>query len=106
MSRREGARELAEVEAVFDALANSSRRHILLVLHSRGGELTAGRIAERFECSWPTTTRHLKLLVKAGLISVHKEGRERIYRLDRQRLAVLQDWLGWFDKKPEGSPRR
>jgi DNA-binding transcriptional ArsR family regulator len=88
------ARELADVEAVFGALAHASRRHILLVLHFRGGEMTAGDIAGRFGCSWPTTTRHLGVLQQAGLVSVEKLGRERIYRLDRERLsAVALEWL-------------
>lgn len=91
------ARRLDDLEAVFSALAHEQRRHILLTLHFRGGELGAGAIAERFSCSWPTTSRHLKVLVEAGLITVSRRGRERIYRLDRERLlAVAGDWLAWF----------
>jgi DNA-binding transcriptional ArsR family regulator len=89
--------ELAAVDAVFDALAHPSRRHILLVLRFRGGEMTAGEIAARFSCSWPTTTRHLKVLEDAGLLRVEKRGRERIYRLDARRLRkVAVGWLKWF----------
>lgn len=91
------ARRLDDLEAVFSALAHEQRRHILLTLHLRGGELGAGAIAERFSCSWPTTSRHLKVLVEAGLIAVERRGRERLYRLDRQRLLeVAGGWLGWF----------
>ncbi|MDA1263840.1 MAG: metalloregulator ArsR/SmtB family transcription factor [Planctomycetota bacterium] len=100
MSLSRAARDLADVEAVFDALSHETRRHVLLVLHFRGGEMTAGRIAERFECSWPTTSRHLKVLVESGLVSVEKQGRERIYRLNRERLAVVERWLGWFERSP------
>lgn len=85
---------LDELEAVFAALAHPSRRHILLVLHFRGGEMTAGDIAQRFECSWPTTTRHLGVLRDAGLITVQREGRTRRYQLDRERL--LSVGAGWF----------
>ena len=102
MSKLDAARELEEVEAVFDALAHRSRRHVLLVLHFRGGEMTAGKIAQRFECSWPTTTRHLKVLVEAGLISVEKRGRERVYKLEQERLRVVQRWLDWLDVAPGG----
>ncbi|HMJ12152.1 MAG TPA: metalloregulator ArsR/SmtB family transcription factor, partial [Polyangiaceae bacterium] len=73
--------ELADTEAVFTALAHASRRHVLLVLHFRGGQMTAGEIAERFACSWPTTTRHLRVLEAAGLVRVEKRGRERVYEL-------------------------
>lgn len=87
-------RRLADVDAVFSALAHASRRHILLVLHFRGGEMTAGEIAERFGCSWPTTSRHLRVLRDAGLVDVVKRGRERVYRLARQRLEdVVVGWL-------------
>jgi DNA-binding transcriptional ArsR family regulator len=90
-------KELAAVDAVFDALAHPSRRHILLVLRFRGGEMSAGDIADRFSCSWPTTTRHLKVLEEAGLVRVEKRGRERIYRLNARRLrGVALGWLKWF----------
>jgi len=56
-----------------------------------------GEIAERFSCKWPTTTRHLRTLKNAGLISVRKEGRERLYELNRNRLVdTVTGWLKWF----------
>ncbi len=92
--RSDAETRLADVDSVFKALAHASRRHILLVLHFRGGEMTAGEIASRFGCSWPTTTRHLRVLQDAGLVRVEKRGRERIYRVDRERLAdVAGGWL-------------
>jgi DNA-binding transcriptional ArsR family regulator len=95
--RSAAARELDDVEAVFAALAHASRRHVLLVLHFRGGEMTAGEIAARFDCTWPTTSRHLKVLLDAGLVEQHKRGRERVYRLARERLdAVAGRWLATF----------
>ena len=85
------------VDTLFRALAHRTRREILLVLHFRGGRMTAGEIAERFSCRWPTVTRHLGVLEKAGLIRARKRGRERIYRLDRRRLlANMQGWSRWF----------
>lgn len=93
-SRSDAETRLADVDSVFKALAHASRRHILLVLHFRGGEMTAGEIASRFGCTWPTTTRHLRVLHEAGLVLVEKRGRERIYRVDRERLAdVAGGWL-------------
>lgn len=92
--RNDAETRLADVDSVFKALAHASRRHILLVLHFRGGEMTAGEIASRFGCSWPTTTRHLGVLQEAGLVRVEKRGRERVYRVDRQRLDdVAGGWL-------------
>lgn len=90
-------RELEDLDAVFSALAHPVRRHVLVVLHFRGGSMTAGRLAQRFACSWPTTSRHLKVLVDGGLVRVERRGRERVYHLERARLrAVVGDWLAAF----------
>ena len=66
--------------AVLGALANDGRRRILRVIRDRGGEMTSGEIAEQFSTAWSTTTRHLAVLREAGLVSVDKRGRERVYR--------------------------
>ena len=58
--------------------------------------MTAGAIAAMFEHAWPTTTGHLQALVAAGLVRPVREGRTRIYHLDRRRLALVRDWLAWF----------
>lgn len=89
-----GLRELDDIDAVFGALAHATRRHILQVLAARDGSLTAGELSARFSHSWPTTTRHLGVLLDAGLVSVDTVGRERHYRVARQRLGdVLAMWL-------------
>lgn len=80
-------------------MAHQSRRTILSVLLARGGEMTSGAIAARFDCSWPTTTRHLRLLEEAGLVRVELRGRERVYRLDSARLhGVAGSWIDRFDR--------
>jgi DNA-binding transcriptional ArsR family regulator len=59
--------------------------------------MTAGKIADRFDCSWPTTSRHLRLLEDAGLVSVEQRGRERVYVLEEERLRrVVGRWLAHF----------
>lgn len=98
MQKSKAEQEQEDFDTVFGALAHPSRRQILLVLLFRGGEMAAGQIAERFSCTWPTTTRHLRVLESAGLIRVEKRGRERVYRLDKTRLeSVMGDWLKWFN---------
>jgi DNA-binding transcriptional ArsR family regulator len=97
MRKSKAQKEQEDLDAVFKALAHPSRRQILLVLLFRGGQMTAGQIAERFSCAWPTTTRHLGVLEAAGLIQVEKRGRERVYLLDKNRIeSVLGDWMQWF----------
>jgi DNA-binding transcriptional ArsR family regulator len=95
--RSRGARELADLDAVFGALAHQSRRTMLLVLHARGGVMTSGEIAARFDHSWPTTSRHLKVLQDSGLVRMELRGRERVYRVDGDRLDdVARRWLDRF----------
>ena len=59
--------------------------------------MTAGEIAERFSCAWPTVSRHLRVLERAGLLVHEKKGRSRIYRLNRKKLRALKDWLRYLD---------
>lgn len=102
-----GLRDLDDLDAVFGALGHATRRHVLQVLAARNGTLTAGELAARFAHSWPTTTRHLGVLVKTGLVTVSSIGRERHYRLERQRLGdLLALWLRsvGFDLLPSGGP--
>src|SRR5262245_36012276 len=87
-------------EAVFTALAHPARRRILLTMNFEGGAMSAGEIAEMFEHAWPTTTRHLKVLESAGLLKQARQGRSRIYSIDRRRLDLARDWLEWFYKDP------
>ena len=89
---------------MFAALDSAARRQILMILHFRGDAMTAGEIADRFSCSWPTTSRHLRKLESAGLVQLERAGREWIYRLDRERLGVASEWLGWFETPPREKP--
>ena len=93
-------KRLADYDAVFAALDSAARRQILMILHFRGDTMTAGEIADRFSCSWPTTSRHLRKLESAGLVEVERAGREWMYRLNHKRLGVAGEWLGWFDAPP------
>jgi DNA-binding transcriptional ArsR family regulator len=87
-------------EAIFTALAHPARRRILIALHFAGGEMSAGAIAGLFAHAWPTTTRHLQGLEASRLIRHERRGRTRLYRLERDRLALARDWLDWFGRDP------
>jgi DNA-binding transcriptional ArsR family regulator len=97
-SRSRALREIEVADAVFAALAHPARRQILLSVHLRGA-CNAGAIANRFACSWPTTSRHLATLVRCGLLEVDSVGRERIYRANGELVRdVLQTWRGYFER--------
>jgi DNA-binding transcriptional ArsR family regulator len=96
MANPRGIAEIELADRAFAALAHPARRQILLSVHYRG-TCRAGDIAARFECSWPTTSRHLGTLVASGLLEVTKQGRERVYVCNAKLLrAVLQQWAGYF----------
>jgi DNA-binding transcriptional ArsR family regulator len=69
---------------------------VLLAVYFNGGAMTAGEIAAMFAHAWQTTTRHLQVLEAAGLLTHERHGRMRIYRIERERLALVGDWLAHF----------
>src|SRR4051812_14040097 len=95
---------LDEIEAVFMALSHETRRHIVLLLSHLGGELPSGYLAKRFPHSWPTTTRHLAVLERAGLVEVRRHGRSSHYRLKRERLFQVVG--GWLDNVNPTTPEQ
>jgi DNA-binding transcriptional ArsR family regulator len=80
-----------EVDSVFTALADSTRRAILVRLAQ--GETTVGVLSRPFEISAPAISRHLKVLEQAELITNERRGKERLCRLRPDTLAKAKDWL-------------
>lgn len=76
---------------VFKALADPTRREILRLL--RGGERTAGDLAERFDMSKPSVSHHFAVLRDADLIRSRRDGKQVWYTLNT---TVVQDALAWF----------
>ena len=76
---------------VFKALADPTRREILRLL--RGGEQTAGDLAERFDMSKPSMSHHFAILKAADLIRSRRDGKQIYYTLNT---TVVQDALAWF----------
>lgn len=64
-------------------------------------ELFQWEIDKRFGHAWLTTTRHLRVLEEAGLLSHEKVGRTCVYRLEHARLEAVQEWLDWFERSGE-----
>jgi len=106
MKDREAGPKVDIYESVFSALAHAARRRVLLTIYFNGGAMTAGEIAAIFEHAWQTTTRHLQVLEAAGLLTHERQGRMRIYRLERKRLELVKDWLAHFSKESKTLKRR
>jgi DNA-binding transcriptional ArsR family regulator len=85
----------ADLDAVFAALADPTRRAILSRLVD--GEASVNEIAAPFEMSQPAVSRHLKVLERAGLIERDIDEQRRPARLSAQNMAVAVDWLTQFE---------
>jgi len=78
-------------EAVFQAIADPTRREILGLL--RGGRQTVGEIAANFRTSRPAISKHLRRLRAAGLVVTRKHGTARICTLNAKPLRSVEAWL-------------
>jgi len=75
----------------FSALADPTRRAMLARLTQ--GEATVNELAEPFDISLPSVSRHLKVLERAGLVSKSRSAQWRPCRLETKQLAVADEWL-------------
>ncbi len=74
------------IAGAYRALGDPTRREILRLL--RDGDLPAGTLAGQFEISWPSVSRHLKVLEGAGLVTSVRRGGNIVYSLQT---SVLED---------------
>ena len=81
----------ADLDAVFHALADGTRRAILSRLAD--GEASVNEIAAPFEISQPAISRHLKVLERAGLIERDVDQQRRPARLKAERMVAAVNWL-------------
>ncbi|QHT64131.1 winged helix-turn-helix transcriptional regulator [Paenibacillus lycopersici] len=75
----------------FSALAEPNRLRIVDLL--AGGSLSVGEIAERLELRQPQASKHLRVLLDAGLVKVEAEANRRNYELRIEPLKELDEWL-------------
>ena len=84
---------LSECIPIFTMLQDESRQQILMLLFDKK-EMTVSELTENLELSRPAVSHHMKLLLDAGLVSVKKNGKERIYSLNLQKtIKQLKDLL-------------
>lgn len=84
----------SDVEAVFSALANPTRRSILEDL--RAGPRSISELAEPFDMSLVGVSKHVHRLEDAGLLRIHRQGRTRYCRLEPGPLRAGDRWIGQF----------
>jgi len=92
------------LDATFLALADPTRRAILARLAR--GEASVTELAEPFPISQPAISKHLKILERAGLITVGQDAQRRPRRLEGKPLAEANAWLERYRESWEASFRR
>jgi len=92
------------LDATFFALADPTRRAILARLAE--GEASVNELAAPFEMSQPAISRHLKVLERAGLVSVAQDGQRRPRRLEPEPLEAATEWIERYREIWETSFRR
>lgn len=80
------------LDLTFLALADPTRRAILARLAT--GEASVGELGEPFDISQPAISRHLKVLERAGLISVGQDAQRRPRRLEGKPMREAEAWIG------------
>jgi DNA-binding transcriptional ArsR family regulator len=92
------------LDATFLALADPTRRAILARLAL--GEASVAELAEPFTMSQPAVSKHLKMLERAGLISVGQDAQRRPRRIEGRPLAEASAWLERYRKVWEANFER
>ncbi|MCB0739144.1 MAG: winged helix-turn-helix transcriptional regulator [Bacteroidetes bacterium] len=76
---------------IFQAIADPSRRAILLLLASQ--TITAGAIANHFDGARSTISKHIQILTECGLVEAEPQGREIYYKLNIKKMNEVDVWL-------------
>ena len=85
---------MSGVDELLRALAHPARRRILTV--AAGGRISAGALAQGLGLANATTSEHLKVLRKTGLVRMTVQGTWRLYETDRARVAEAAALLSRF----------
>lgn len=85
-----------ELDVLFRALADPTRRAMLRRLADRS--MTVGELAEPFDISKPSISKHLKVLERAKLLQRHVDGRVHHCYLVAGPLSEAAAWLEYYEK--------
>lgn len=88
----------------FQALADPTRRQVIAAL--RRGERQVNDIVEELDIHQSGVSRHLRILLEAGFVSVRPEGQLRLYSLRPQPFRDMETWLAGYLELWEGRLQR
>jgi DNA-binding transcriptional ArsR family regulator len=85
-------------DAVFRALADSSRRQLLDSLHARNGQ-TLSELCRGLDMTRQAVTKHLVILEDANLVSIQRVGREKLHFINPVPInEIAERWIGKFER--------
>src|SRR5271155_3242938 len=87
----------ATTSDVFNAIAEPRRRQIVELLAQRG-PLDVGTLVVALELPQPAVSKHLGVLRKVGVVAVIKQGKQRVYNLEAEKLKTVHDWVKAFEE--------
>jgi DNA-binding transcriptional ArsR family regulator len=82
---------------VFNAIAEPRRRQIVELL-ARRGALAVGTLVVALGIPQPAVSKHLGVLRKVGIVTVAKQGQQRLYQLEAKELKAVHDWAKKFEQ--------
>lgn len=85
-----------QLNTVFGALADPTRRSMLLAL--RSGELSVGQLAAPFEMSLAGAAKHVQVLERSNLITRRKEGRTYYCSINKEAFTAAQEWFEQYSE--------
>ncbi len=89
----------AQMDAVFKALADATRRKLLDRLHASNGQ-TLTELCAHMGMTRQAVTKHLGLLEEANLVAVVWRGREKLHYLNPVPLhEIYERWIGKYEQK-------
>jgi DNA-binding transcriptional ArsR family regulator len=87
----------ATTSDVFNAIAEPRRRQIVELL-ARRGALAVGTLVATLGLPQPAVSKHLGVLRKVGVVAVTKQGKQRVYNLEAEKLKTVHDWVNAFEE--------
>ena len=94
-----------DIDKVFKALADPSRRRLLDLLHEENGQ-TLTALCEHMDMTRQAVTQHLQLLEDANLVAVVWRGREKLHYLNPVPLYEIHErWIRKFERGRLGALR-
>jgi DNA-binding transcriptional ArsR family regulator len=95
---RAGTLHVADAAPLFAALGDETRLRLVARL-AKTGPGSIARLSERADVTRQAITKHLEVLADAGLVTSHKQGRERVWQLEPKRLADAHHHLDAISKQ-------